>query len=147
MADRTLKVIARRRYRASPEALFRAFTQAEDLTRWFSPSEDIQTEVLQLELVQGGRYRIAFHFPDGSRNQVSGQYREIFPRKLVFTWTWDEPDPHAGIETLVTIELFELGGETEVAVTHERFPNQETRDRHDDGWNGALARLEKWLGT
>jgi len=78
---------------------------------------------------------------------VRGQYQEISPRRIVFTWTWEEPDPHAGIETVVTIELFELGEETEILVTHERFPDEETRDRHDEGWSGALARLVKLLGT
>ena len=142
-----LKVTARRRYRASPEVLFRAFSRAEDLIRWFSPSEEIQTEVVDLDFRPGGRYRFAFHFPDGGRNLVTGRYEEISPRRLVFTWTWEEPDPHAGIDTRVTIEFIELGEGTEVLVTHERFPDRETRDRHDEGWSGALTRLLKLLET
>ena len=146
MTSRTLNVVVRRRYRASRELVFRALTEADSLTRWFSPSEDIATEVLELELRAGGTYRFGFRFPDGSENYVVGEFREITrPTRLVFTWTWEEPDPHAGIETLVTIELVGHGEATEVVVTHGRFPTMETRDRHDEGWNGAFDRLEKLL--
>ena len=29
--------------------------------------------------------------------------------------------------------------------THERFPNSESRDKHNQGWTGCLARIEKVL--
>ncbi len=35
--------------------------------------------------------------------------------------------------------------DTEVVLTHERFPNTELRDRHQQGWTGCLARLSKSL--
>jgi len=147
MTSRDLSVVARRRYRASRETVFRAFTDPNYLTSWFSPSDEIVTEVLKWDLREGGDYRLGFGFPGGHRNHVLGKFREISrPGKLVFTWTWEEPDPHAGTETRVTIELVGHGQETEVTVTHERFPNQETRARHDEGWKGALDRLAAFLG-
>ncbi len=122
--------------------MFRAFSEPDYLTRWFSPSEEIATEILDFDFREGGQYRFGFRFLDGHKDYVLGVYLEIVPPyKLVFSWTWQEPDPHAGIETLVSIELRELGGETEVVVRHERFPNQQARDRHEEGWKGALGRL------
>jgi uncharacterized protein YndB with AHSA1/START domain len=77
---------------------------------------------------------------------VTGVFREILPpRRLVFTWTWEAPDPHAGLETLVTVELLASGGDTEVVVTHEWFPTAATRDRHEAGWRATLDRLEEVL--
>ena len=142
-----MKVVARRRFRATRERVFRAFTDAAELSRWFSPSEDIATDIIELDLREGGAYRFGFHVSDGVVDYVLGTFREVSaPRRLVFTWTWAEPDPHAGIETLVTVELLEHGQETEVVVTHERFPNEETRARHEEGWQGTFDRLQKLLG-
>lgn len=141
-----LGVFVRRRVRACPETVFRALTHPEKLVRWFSPSPEIGTEVLEHDFRQGGRYRLAFRFPDGSRDTVLGSFREIEPpRRLVFTWTWEPPDRHAGIETLVTIVLETSDGGTDVVVTHDRFPTNASRDRHEAGWGTTLDRLEVLL--
>ena len=141
-----MKVVAKRRFRAPRERVFRAFTDPTDLPRWFSPSEDITTDVVELDLRVGGAYRFGFHLPDGAVEYVLGRFEEVSPpERLVFTWTWVEPDPHAGIETRVTVAFTDHGDETEVAVTHERFPSEETRKRHDEGWQGTFDRLSKLL--
>lgn len=139
-----LAVSVRRRFPASCEEIFRAFTDPETLVRWFSPSEDIGTEVVEHDLRVGGSYRLAFRMADGTENRVRGVFKEIQPpHRLGFTWTWEAPDPHAGIETLVTVVLREDANETEVLVSHDRFPTHESRDRHDAGWTTTLDRLEK----
>lgn len=148
MRSHPQEVIARRRYRTSKETVFRMFTVPTELERWFSPSEDIDTEIEELDLREGGSYRFGFQFPDGSTNHVIGEYLEIRPPgRLVFTWTWEDPDPHAGIETLVTVELVEEGDVTEVTVTHARLPDRETRERHEEGWAGALDGLDERLAA
>ena len=137
-----LGVLVRRRFPATPDAVFRALTDPEKLVQWFSPSADIGTQVLEHDLRVGGRYRFGFVFPDGSRNTVVGSFREIeTPRRLVFTWTWEPPDPHAGVETLVAITIEARDQECELVVTHDRFPTHESRDRHDAGWTTTLDRL------
>lgn len=141
-----LGVFVRRRFRASREDVFDAFTDPKTLVRWFSPSADIGTEVLEHDLRIGGAYRLGFRFPDGSQDTVRGAFKEIQPPdRLAFTWTWDPPDRHAGIETFVTVVLREEGAETEVVISHDRFPTHETRDRHDAGWATTLDRLENLL--
>ena len=141
-----MRVVAKRRFRASPKRVFEAFTDPAVLPHWFSPSEEIKTDVIELDVRKGGAYRFGFHLPEGEVDYVLGRFQEVSPpEKLVFTWTWAEPDPHAGIETLVTVELVEHGDWTEVVVTHERFPNEQARARHDEGWQGTFDRLEKLL--
>lgn len=146
MHDRTLTVTIRRRYDASPEAVFRAFSEAALLTRWFSPSADIALEVFEHHPRPGGCYRFVYRFPDGERRTVRGEFREVqAPGRLVFTWTWEPPDPHAGIVTLVTVELAADGAGTALLITHEMLPDHDTRDRHADGWRATLDRLPEAL--
>jgi uncharacterized protein YndB with AHSA1/START domain len=70
----------------------------------------------------------------------------VAPEKLVYTWVWEPPNDNAGAETLVTVEFIEKGGATELVLTHERFPNRKTRDRHEHGWAGVLESLAGFVG-
>jgi uncharacterized protein YndB with AHSA1/START domain len=111
------------------------------MQKWLAPSDEFLIPTVEVDLRIGGKYRIDMKAPDGKHFIATGSYREIQPpRKLVFTWSWEGEDMQ---ETLVTIEFHERGNETEVVLTHERFPNAEKRDRHQIGWAGCLARLAR----
>ena len=142
MADDPLAVVARQRYDASPELVFHAFTDPDVLMRWFSPGADIHVDVLVHELRPGGRYRFRYREPDGTVSIVAGVFCAIVPpSRLAFTWTWEPPDVHAGVATLVTVDIAADGSGTVVVVTHERFPDEPSRARHAQGWRSTLARL------
>lgn len=142
MASNPLTVVALQRYDASPELVFHAFTDPDLLTRWFSPGPEIDVEVLAHELRLGGRFRFRYREPDGTVSIVAGEFCAIVPpTRLVFTWTWEPPDVHAGVDTLVTIDVAVDGAGTLVVVTHERFPDEPSRARHAQGWRSTLARL------
>ena len=74
-----MRVVAKRRYRAPRERVFRAFTDPKELARWFSPSEDIATDAIELDLRVGGAYRFGFHLPDGFVDYVLGRFEEVSP--------------------------------------------------------------------
>ena len=77
---------------------------------------------------------------------MKGEFLEVnSPRKLVYTWTWEEPNEHAGIETQVTVEFLETGEGTELVLTHERFTKAEMKESHLGGWSGALSHLKEFL--
>lgn len=63
------------------------------------------------------------------------------PRKLVYTWLW-ETDLEVA-ETLVTVEFHDRGGSTGIVLTHELFPNDEARGRHEMGWTGCFDKLAR----
>lgn len=148
MSDAQLSVVLRRRYRASQESVFAAFADAGYLARWLSPSDEVKTEVTDFDFRVGGRYRLGFSGADEKQSFVSGEYVEIDrPERLIFTWTWEDPSPHAGIETLVTVDILDRGDETEIVLTHERFPDQDLCDRHNEGWSGAFDRFQTFIGT
>lgn len=126
---------------ADPERVFDAWTQAEQLRQWSCPEDATITDA-QVDLRVGGRYRILMQGTE-TTHTATGIYKEIErPTRLVFTWDWEESEHTMG-ETLVTVELKDLGNATEVLITHERFPNREARDAHLEGWESCLNRLER----
>jgi uncharacterized protein YndB with AHSA1/START domain len=131
-------------YPATIHRVFEAWTDPIQMKKWFAPP-DTQTPIAEVDLRVGGRYRIGFSggMAPGLRI-VSGIYREIRPpHRLVFTWRWEDDPPEA--DTLVTIELEEKNGLTELSLTHQNFLNEESRDHHNAGWNGCLEGLAKYL--
>jgi uncharacterized protein YndB with AHSA1/START domain len=141
VASPTSLVISRT-YPASVDRVFKAWTDANQLGQWFAPSDDCTTKA-SVDLQVGREYRIAITHKGGNVHTVLGTYRLIEPpRKLVYTWRW-ENGPAA--DTLVTVDFTPDGEATKVTVTHEQFANTEDRDKHAEGWNAGLSRLERKL--
>ncbi len=132
--------------KADKTSLFAAFSKAEVLEQWFSPSPDIGVEILQFDFRAGGRYRFRYSMKDGSRPILGGSFVRIeAPDRLSFTWVWEEPDPHAGIPTIVTVEFHGGGVQTEIVLTHSQIPTEEIAQRHAAGWEATFDHLEKAL--
>ena len=94
-----------------------------------------------MDVRPGGRYRISFKTEDGEYHEVGGVYREIVPNeKLVFTWAWHSTPER---ESLVTVLLKPDGDGTLLTLTHEQFFDEDARNRHQQGWTGALDKREK----
>ncbi len=133
-----------RRFKATREAVFRAFTDPVELAKWFGP-EGMNVDNVQIDLRPGGAYSMVFNEADGGIHGLSGVYREISPpERLVMTWAWDHGDM-AGMETLVTIEFKEAGAETELTLTHEKLLNQEFLELHGQGWTSSFNCLDQIL--
>ncbi len=144
-----LDLSIRRTFNATPERLFRAWTQAEQLVKWFGP-EGVTTEHAEVDLSVGGAYRVVMRIPSGEVVVHHGVYREILiNQKLVFTWVLDgqncEGSEDEYCETLVTIYFNEREGATELVIIHDFLPTVKARDNHEFGWNGCLGCLEKLL--
>ena len=133
------------RYFAAPrERVFRAWTDPEALAAWFGP-EGVQTRKVQVDLRPGGRYSLEMYEADGEVYPLSGVYQEIVPpERLVMTWIWGH-GVLEGHETLLTIELREADGGTELTLLHERLPTPSAREKHEEGWTSAFTVLEKYL--
>ena len=135
----------RRLISAPRELIFRAWTDPEQLKKWFGPSDAVTIPSAIVDFREGGSYRITMIGPQKVPFVVRGVYREIRPHdKLVFTWIWEDADLDMG-ETLVTVDLNEQGAATEVVLTHELFPNADSRGRHAEGWEGSLGKLAAYL--
>src|SRR6516225_322534 len=85
-----LGIELQRRFRASPERVFRAWTQPVALREWWCPPGWIAGDI-EVDLRVGGAYRIAMTRPAGGAPvAVSGQFLEVDPpERLVYTWCWE----------------------------------------------------------
>ncbi len=143
---------------APRELVFQAWTEPDRLKQWWRAQPGFSTPIAEVDLRVGGRYRLGMQPPDRDEPYVVvGTYREILPpEKLVYTWAWEVnppagtsgagPEPASALEpgeTLVTVEFHNVGGKTEVVLTHEYFPDSHVRDEHQGGWGGCLEQLAK----
>jgi uncharacterized protein YndB with AHSA1/START domain len=130
----------KRRLNASPSKVYAAWTDPEQIVRWFGPDNG-GVDSAEMDVRSGGHYRVAFHTEDGEEHHVSGVYREVVTdERLVFTWAWRSTPER---ESLVTILIKPDGDGALLTLIHEQFFDEAARDRHGYGWNGSLNKLEK----
>ena len=138
MASENLQVS--RRIAASAERLFSAWTTPAQLLSWWGP-QGVQCTLAEVDLRPGGRYRLDNLLPTGEQVSIIGEFLVVEPpRQLVYTWRVGE-----GPAERVTVRFQSHGAETDVLVTHERIPNEPTRNEHEIGWRGCLRRLSAYL--
>ena len=131
------KLTIRRVIDAPREEVFAAWLDPESIRQWMCPGDVTSTEA-QLDPRVGGRFRILMHASQGDYDHT-GEYTIIDrPSKLAFTWISKGTDNQP---TLVTIELFDRGGRTELVLTHDRFPRKEAVEQHRRGWGSAVDKL------
>lgn len=130
---------------APRERVYGAWTDPSQLKEWWGP-ESVRTRNFVAEARVGGKYRWDLINPEDEEMSVFGEYRELVPgKKIVFTWKWDDDDVWENRDSIVTVELSDRDGGTELLLKHEQLPSEESRDRHNEGWNSVLDRLEKFF--
>jgi hypothetical protein len=127
--------------KAPRERVFAAWTTPEMIPHWFGPA-NCQVIDAAIDLRVGGKYRFVASTAEYGEMSVTGVYREITaPSKLVFTWQWEDDEDWVNFPSVVTVDLVEKNGATEVRITHEGLPSAEHAGRHEHGWNGCLDKL------
>jgi uncharacterized protein YndB with AHSA1/START domain len=130
---------------APPARVYAAWTDPAQLKQWWGP-EGVRTRNFAADTQAGGKYRWDLINQGGEEMSVFGEYLELVPgKKIVFTWKWDDDDVWENRNSIVTVELSDREGATELLLKHEQLPSEESRDRHNDGWNSVLDRLEKFF--
>jgi uncharacterized protein YndB with AHSA1/START domain len=125
--------------------VYAAWTDPAQLKEWWGP-ETVRTRNFAADVRVGGKYRWDLINQEDEEMSVFGEYRELVPeKKIVFTWKWDDDDVWENRSSIVTVELSDRDGGTELLLKHEQLPSEESRDRHNEGWNSVLDRLGKFL--
>lgn len=143
MSAKTLLI--ERTFQAPAERVFDAWTSEEVMRRWFHGEHAWETPVAEVDLRLGGNVRVVMRDPDkGEDYGGGGHYTEIDPpRRLVFTWTWD--DDEESRETLIELDFEEVDGATTVRLTHSNLRDTESVVSHEGGWSNCLDNLERAL--
>src|SRR3954447_22162588 len=134
-----------RRFRASPDRVFRAWTEAAALREWWCPPGWIAGDI-EIDLRPGGTYRIEMRrIGGGERVAVCGEFLEVTPsRRLVYTWKWDGAFAEMA-PTLVTVEIDGSEDGTFLTLRHGNFGDLGIRNQHRTGWIAACNRLDQLL--
>jgi uncharacterized protein YndB with AHSA1/START domain len=131
-----------RRIRARPQIVFDAVTTAEGIAQWWGPDAG-PVLVAEADARVGGRYRVRFRrMLDSTEYESSGEFLEIVrPERVVMSWRWKDGVPEAG-ESRVEMTLKAVPEGTELTFVHSQLRDEETRRSHEEGWAGALDKLE-----
>ena len=130
-----------RRIAARPSIVFEALTTPQGIACWWGPDAG-PVLVAEADARVGGRFRVRFRLLDGSEHESSGEYLTIEkPQRLAMSWRWEGGEDPG--ESLVEIELRAIAEGTQLTFTHSRLHDEESRLGHEQGWNGALDKLER----
>src|SRR6187431_3364370 len=79
--------------KASPEKVYRAFTDSKAIASWLPPYGFLCT-VHEMEAKVGGKFKMSFHnFSTGHGHSFGGEYLEIKPNEfLKYTDKFDDPN-------------------------------------------------------
>jgi len=126
------------------ERVFAACVEPERLAEWWGPA-GFTTLGVDLDVREGGRYRITMQPPDGEAFHLRGTFREVDPpRRLAYTFEWEEPDPDDR-ETIVTLSFLDQPAGTRVVLDQGQFATDARLALHTAGWTETLERLERFL--
>ena len=135
------KISLQRIFKASPEKVFKAFSDTNAMSSWLPPNGFV-CQVHSMDFKIGGCFKMSFiNFGTGSSHSFGGEYLEIIPNeKLVYTDVFDDPNLPGKITT--TVEIRDVLCGTELIVTQEGIPAAIPTEMCYLGWQESLEKLK-----
>ena len=128
--------------KASPEKVYRAFTDSTAMASWLPPYGFLCT-VHEMDVKEGGSFRMSFHnFSTGNGHSFGGKYVELRPNEfLKYTDKFDDPNLPGEMITSVTLKKVMVG--TEMNIIQENIPSVIPAEMCYLGWQDSLDKLAR----
>jgi uncharacterized protein YndB with AHSA1/START domain len=128
--------------KASPEKIYRAFTEAAAIASWLPPYGFLCT-VHEMNVKTGGTFRMSFqNFSTGNSHSFGGEYVELKPNSfLKYTDKFDDPNLPGEMVTTVSLEKNIAG--TAINISQEGIPAAIPAEMCYLGWQESLDKLMK----
>ena len=126
--------------RTTPEKLYRAFTDADAMSKWLPP-HGFTCKVHHKDAKVGGTYKMSFtNFTTGKAMSFGGKYLELVPgERLRYTDVFDDPNLPGEIEVTVTLKKVSCG--TELNIVQAGVPAVIPAEACYLGWQDSLTQL------
>jgi len=128
--------------KASPEKVYRAFTEAVALASWIPPYGFLGI-VHDMDVQTGGSFKMSFqNFTTGKTESFGGEYLEVKPNELLkYTDKFDDPTLPGTIINTIWFEKIAVG--TDLKILQENIPEMIPAEMCYLGWQESLEKLIK----
>jgi uncharacterized protein YndB with AHSA1/START domain len=137
-------LVLKRIYDAPVERVWRAWTEAEALGKWYVAGDDYVIHSAEADVRAGGGYRIAFGRPGVEPYVETGRFSEVKPMTRL---AWEAAVAQGDTQMLgesVVLEFRDLGdGRTELVLT----TSGEESWHSAQGWIPCLHSLARYLAA
>lgn len=135
-------VTLHRVFTASPEKVFRAFSEADAYCSWLPPYGFV-CKVHDLDFRVGGTYKMSFtNFSTGNEQAFGGEFLEIEPNALIKNSDRFD-DPNMPGEMITTVRLTKVSCGTDLHIVQEGIPAAIPVEMCYLGWQESLEKLKK----
>jgi uncharacterized protein YndB with AHSA1/START domain len=126
--------------KTKPERLYRAFLDADALSKWLPPN-GFTCKVHHLDPKVGGTFKMSFtNFTTGNGHSFGGEYLELVPHaRIRYTDKFD--DPNLAGEMQVTVEMKAVSCGTEVNIEQAGVPAVIPLEACYLGWQESMTNL------
>ena len=126
-----------RRFAASPERVFAAWTDPATVARWLFTGPDSERHTAELDVRVGGKWEITDR-RDGVDYRAIGEYLAVEPpRRLVFTFGMPQFSPEFD---RVIVEIAADGAGAVMTFTQELLPPEHVAAT-EEGWSKMFEEL------
>lgn len=156
IAEKQKTISIKRTLNLPLNTVWKAWTESESFKKWWGPKEYTCPDCT-IDFKIGGKFLASMQGEDGKKIWSTGMYKEIIPqKKIVVTDSFADSDGNIvpasyykmpgemPLELLVTVELEEVDGKTNMSLQHAGLA-VEIADDCIKGWQSSFDKLESNL--
>ena len=126
---------------APMEVIFNAWLDPKIFVEFMLPVEGVVVSDVKIDACEGGKFSLMMHV-DGKDLPHGGEYKVIKKySQIVFSWV----SPFSVDNSIVTLNLSDLDGRTEIELSQVKFLDEEARDSHKACWVTILDCLNNTI--